>query len=280
MSIIKQKINMNYTCISNQIFIDKRLTDLSVRVYCYLVSRPDDWQVHNKDIMNNLNIKTEKRLADAWKMLLSTGWLQRVKKTSSDGKWSGGYDYEIFHNPIDITVSDELPNHAKTSSCKTPDQVKHTDCKTPEQVKHRAIISTEYIVSNECNNTDYIINTDNKKTTSQKSKIKDAINAVLNDDIFSEDEKEKIKLWFEQKDEMKQYKTSQAVKMFKTELLKFKENNIYLVDILEQGIANQWKGITYKNYLKYNVNNIQQQTSQNTDNSVNNQKSSLISFIY
>ena len=74
--------------------IDKDISHGALRVLLYLFTKPDNWNVYNKDIQKQLNI-SDKTLAKYWKELLYSKWLRRKKRPPIDKNLAGGYIYHI-----------------------------------------------------------------------------------------------------------------------------------------------------------------------------------------
>ena len=105
MSILRNQITGKFSIIENQLITDERISDAAFRVACYLISRPDNWQIRNKDIMKQLRIKRQETLSGYWKQLMSSGILHRKEKPKVNGRF-GGYDYAIGGIPDDWVKQD------------------------------------------------------------------------------------------------------------------------------------------------------------------------------
>lgn len=121
MAILRNKLKREFTSIPNAAITDTRLSPIVFRLYCYLVSRPDNWHINNTDIQKKLEIKTDHALAKYWKSLVALNLIERVKVLDV-GKFAG-YDYEILpyvvepHADEPILVTDH--NGSKDSLNKT-----------------------------------------------------------------------------------------------------------------------------------------------------------------
>lgn len=104
MSVIRNKLTKKFTTIPNQIITDHSLSSGALRVYLYLLSKPDGWKVVNTDIQKQLNIKQAQTLANFWKELIKLGWISRHRVRDKDNKIIGGYDYEL-------NETQALPSH-------------------------------------------------------------------------------------------------------------------------------------------------------------------------
>jgi len=98
MAVLKNKLKQDFTIVANQAIEDQRLTPIEFRLYCYLCSRPENWDINNTDIQNKLNIKTRHTLAKYWKKLISLGLISRQKAKGQQGMF-GGFDYIIHDYP-------------------------------------------------------------------------------------------------------------------------------------------------------------------------------------
>ena len=80
-------LTTNYTQLPNEIITDTDISDTAYRIFSYLRMKPTGWNVYNKDIQKNLNIKSDKTMATKWKELLTAGYITRRK--NSEGKKAG-----------------------------------------------------------------------------------------------------------------------------------------------------------------------------------------------
>jgi len=115
--IIKVKKTRNYASILNKSIEDPRLSWKATGILCYLLSRPDDWQVRISDLCNRknpINPKTDKPLRgdgenavrNAIAELMHYGYIVRGKAIkNSNGTW-GGIEYTVFEEPQDQQTSE------------------------------------------------------------------------------------------------------------------------------------------------------------------------------
>ena len=96
MSVLKNPLIGNFSMIPNEILCAKQLSFGSRVLYCYLLSKPNDWKIWNYDIMNQLGINNKNTIAKYFRELIDNGWIDR-KRAMKDNKLSGGYDYEIIN---------------------------------------------------------------------------------------------------------------------------------------------------------------------------------------
>lgn len=108
--IIKVKKSRNYASILNKSIEDSRLSWKATGILCYLLSRPDDWQVRISDLCNRKNPidpktgKTmrgdgEQAVRNAITELIRNGYIIRGKPIkNADGTW-GGIEYIVYEEP-------------------------------------------------------------------------------------------------------------------------------------------------------------------------------------
>lgn len=133
MSVTKNRLVRKFSTIPNAIIIDKRVSNLAVRVYLYLISKPDGWQVYNADVMEKLEVKTNQTIADAWRCLIDAGWITRTQQAKTYGKFSGGFDYTL----------NEYPHAENTPDCGKTVIRKNRNTEKPEYGKNHTLNKTE-----------------------------------------------------------------------------------------------------------------------------------------
>lgn len=103
MSILRNPVQGNFSIIANDLITNKEISHGAFRVACYLLSRPDGWDVRNDDIQRKIGIKQAHTLSKYWKELLTAGVMFRRKRMDGSGKFCGGYDYAIYEKPLEWT---------------------------------------------------------------------------------------------------------------------------------------------------------------------------------
>lgn len=115
MPILYNQLKDNFTKIPNELLTDNRLSMGAKVVYCYVASKPTGWEVWNAEIQKSLNIKDNGTMSKYWKELIETGWITRTRAKTDDGKFKGGYDYELQITPItENNGIRENPTYGKT----------------------------------------------------------------------------------------------------------------------------------------------------------------------
>ena len=90
----------------NKFFIhDNRLSLKAKGLMSYFLSRPDDWEFYVSEIKKHTTDK-ETSISNAIKELIENGYIKRTSKREENGKFKGGYDYEVYETPVNI-VSNE-----------------------------------------------------------------------------------------------------------------------------------------------------------------------------
>lgn len=88
--------------------VDKRLTELSVRVLTYICIYCDDTSVTNDDICEILGISHRETIAKIWKNLIDANWIVRAPKINpKTGKTIKGYLYRV--STINLTGTNQIP---------------------------------------------------------------------------------------------------------------------------------------------------------------------------
>lgn len=87
--------------------VDKRLTELSVRVLTYICLYCDDTSVTNDNICEILSISHRETIAKIWKNLIDTNWIVRDPKINpKTGKTIKGYLYRV--STINLTGTNQI----------------------------------------------------------------------------------------------------------------------------------------------------------------------------
>lgn len=121
MSIIKKNLTSRFFQAPTDAITDIELSHGACRVYCYLISRPDNWKVNNKDIKEKLGIRSNDTVAEYFKNLLSAGWITREKAKNAKSQLTGGYNYTIYDE------KQIIPDSEKSQIRKNPKSGKSTN---------------------------------------------------------------------------------------------------------------------------------------------------------
>lgn len=97
----------SYTTLSNYPITDRNLSALSLGIFCYIMSKPDGWNAHKKEILKRFSeasIDTKKNAIDnAFKELVASGYVEikAIKVKSENGKYIfKGKEYVFNEEPV------------------------------------------------------------------------------------------------------------------------------------------------------------------------------------
>ncbi|APC80684.1 TPA: DnaD domain protein [Clostridium botulinum] len=103
--VIKDKQNP-YIMVNKYFVYDNRLSLKSKGLMSYFLSRPDDWNFYQSEILKHCRDKRDS-ISKAINELESAGYIERILRRDSKGKLLGGYDYNIFEIPQFIKDNSE-----------------------------------------------------------------------------------------------------------------------------------------------------------------------------
>ena len=222
MGILKNKFCENYFKVPNKIF-DYELSSGAFQLYCYLLSKPDNWQIINADIKFKLNINSNHTLAKYWAELLDKKLISRERNKNENNQISGGYDYEIL----------ELSDFSIVKNC-VLSKISNTK---NQQYNNKTNINKTNISNNNTNIKEKI----NKKEKSGVATPKESLSFDFAD--FTKTEIEAINEWLDYKTQTKKgYKTQLGLNKLRKQLLDFKKQ-YDITQIIDISIANNWAGL-------------------------------------
>lgn len=102
--VIKDKDNP-YVMINKYYIYDNRLSLKAKGLMSYFLSRPDDWEFYQNEILKHCTDKKDS-LSNAINELIQTGYIVRTFKRGEKGKLKGGYDYTVNEMPNDLTINE------------------------------------------------------------------------------------------------------------------------------------------------------------------------------
>lgn len=94
----------NWTAIPNRLILDELLKSDEVRLYCYLKSRPTDWQYNAKHVQKLFGWGRSKTY-EVLNKLKSAGWIEIQQGKSQDGKFGSNVACHLHTEPINTTSS-------------------------------------------------------------------------------------------------------------------------------------------------------------------------------
>lgn len=99
MAIIRtNKTTGNYFLASKYYVEDETLSFKAKGLMSYLFSKPDDWQIYQKQLVNS-STDGKASVRSIVNELLEKGYMQRKKKRKDNGDFDG-YEYVLFEKPI------------------------------------------------------------------------------------------------------------------------------------------------------------------------------------
>lgn len=114
-----------FTMIDNGVINNPQLSMKSKAILIYLLSKPEGWQVYESDIQNHCTDGRDS-IRSGLAELIKAGYIVRGKRRVN-GKF-GGYEYEVFDEPTQNTVTENPTRHrdgisgdGKTGDGKTGD---------------------------------------------------------------------------------------------------------------------------------------------------------------
>ena len=135
--IIRRHITSNFTIIPNEALLDERLTIGARWLLCYLLSRPQDWQVQIADIQKKAAVGRDKAYALV-NELIAVGWVRKDEDRQKDGRWAG-VEYVVMDEPAKRETSPfpENPDAAEPQA-ENPQLTKDLETPKTESTKSTA----------------------------------------------------------------------------------------------------------------------------------------------
>ena len=131
----------------NKFFIhDNRLSLKAKGLMSYFLSRPDDWEFYVSEIKKHTTDK-ETSISNAIKELIENGYIKRTSKREENGKFKGGYDYEVYETPVNI-VSNETACTEYEPKLENPESGKSRTGEIPNWENQR-LLNNECLLNNE-----------------------------------------------------------------------------------------------------------------------------------
>lgn len=113
----------NFVTVHKNFIHDKKLTFKAKGILLYLLSRPDDWQIYETEILNH-TMDGKDSLKSGIKELEEVGYITRTRKRNNKGHLNG-YEYLVYEHPIQSGNSylgktdDGKPNIGESDDGKT-----------------------------------------------------------------------------------------------------------------------------------------------------------------
>lgn len=143
--IVRTARKKNYTVIDNRILEDSRLSFKARGLLCYLLSRPDNWQVNDAHL-STIGPDGEAATRSALKELEETAYLLRIKRKGERGRFE--WDTYVYDEPQkSAPPQDDFPPMENPPMEPPQDGFPPVDCPPMEnpRVENRTLISTNRI---------------------------------------------------------------------------------------------------------------------------------------
>jgi hypothetical protein len=251
MSIIYNKLENDFTQISNTIVIDQNITATAFRLYsymCYRIGANSHWDFFNHDIVKSIGVGRD-ALISAKNNLIQNGYLRKIGQSVKKDGTFGACDYEIFKTPItgkSLSVESQSENKSTNNTYISKDIYKESNTITNTVDKKNAVIQKQQ---------DYL--------------------SLPEWQSFSEYEKQKIIQYINQRkeDHGKTIKnTPKAIKPILSAILELKSKDLTIDDIMAN--IQDKNGCVYQTIkVNYFDNVIKQKKTQNNTNSHQNEQS-------
>ena len=111
MTTIYNRIQNNFTQVSNQALLHPALSSKAYKLYaymCYRIGTHPAWEFNKKEILKNFT-EGEKAMRSAFNELIDAGFLIRKQSRAQRGKF-GQVDYEIFAEPVNTDSAPQVQN--------------------------------------------------------------------------------------------------------------------------------------------------------------------------
>ena len=144
-----RKPKMDFTQVPNDLICSPEISCKGKAVYCYLISRPDDWKFYTKEIVKNMK-ESINTVETALKELIDYGWIEKQRYRDEKGHLRHSI-YTLFYEALSKPQKTKL---GKTKLGKTkigkliPTNTKQTNTKqtntnlTKEKKKKEIIVSS------------------------------------------------------------------------------------------------------------------------------------------
>ncbi|MDL2300605.1 helix-turn-helix domain-containing protein [Clostridiaceae bacterium OttesenSCG-928-D20] len=97
MAIYRIKKQINYTTVDNAFINDSKLSYKAKGILLYLLSKPNDWEVHEVDIVKH-GSDGKRAVASGIQELIEAGYIKRTQKRNEKNQFAG-YEYDVHEIP-------------------------------------------------------------------------------------------------------------------------------------------------------------------------------------
>lgn len=196
--IVRQPKQSNFTLLSNIPVIDLNLSAVSLGLYVYIISKPDNWKAHKNEILKrfeNASIKTTKNMIDAaFSELIAAGYIKIITPRTKNAQGKTvflGKQYHFFETPNEAALFSEEQHLRQSEISDIGKSPTSEDLGGSEKLAH--ITSTDLLTSTETKITSTEIKTSAEKSATFKNENIDSsiVEVEPLEDKHFEKEKEK-----------------------------------------------------------------------------------------
>lgn len=232
MGVIRVNKSKDYTVMSNYHFKDKNLSLKAKGLLSQMLSLPEDWD-YSIEGLASINKEGVKAIRAGLQELEELGYLKRTRVNDSNGRFDYIYDIYEKPEPQDIQQEDsqelDLPYTQKGNTVEDLPYTQKGHTLKGHTLKGRQLNTKE-------SNTK-ILNTDIKKE--RKNSYEDIIDSL----VFDPKLKEALIEFIKMRKLIKAPLTDNALELLIKKLNKLSSDPQIQVEIVEQSIANSWRGI-------------------------------------
>jgi hypothetical protein len=215
--IFLKKEQTGFTMVSNKIITDNRVSSKAKFYYVYLSSKPDNWQFHINIILQEIK-ESRDAFYSGVKELESIGYLTRQQIKGGDNKFA--------HTEYCLRISPYTEN---------------TDTEKP--YTENTDYNNTYKNNNDINKND-INKNDIIKDRKEKNFKKLSLEEILDNDLrFTEEDKEQIKIFLQDRRERKKPITERGLSILLNELKDLANRDYKMKYCIDRAIQSNWTGI-------------------------------------
>lgn len=214
-----------YQTIPRKLIFDNKISDRARFLYCYMASKPNDWDFYLKPMATELGYSIE-TLRKYINELIANGWLVKGKQENENGIF-GAVEYTLKANR-------DLPKTENTEA----EKFRHG--KNPTQHNKDSLHSIDNIDNKDSNK-----EKEDNKLSSKKKKDNQDVLSQYDVSVIPSEFIEVVRDWCQYKKERNErYKTQSSFLSMVKRLIKLSNNNVDKAkEIVEQSIANNYAGL-------------------------------------
>ena len=95
---VKKDADHPYVMIATEMLKDSSLSLKAKGLLCFLLSKPDDWQIYVRQLAGNLQ-ESKNTIANILNELIGKGYCKRERRHDKAKGTFSGYDYTVYESP-------------------------------------------------------------------------------------------------------------------------------------------------------------------------------------